>query len=152
MEKATNIINKFERVNKKEIPPEMFKNFAETCNRNNEELKDKTYSLFDLFKTPRLRKTAILTILIYMCASLVYDGYIRSITSIGFDVFVAFTLASATELPASLLLTFILDRWGRRWLLFGSMALCAVCSFALSFTIDGNGNIIILSNDNVSTF
>lgn len=145
MEKATQIISKFEKVNKRTIPTDLFKQFTDTCSRNNEELKDKTYSLFDLFKTPRLRKTALLTIVIYMCTSLVYDGYIRSITTIGFNVFVAFTMASATEFPASFILTFILDRWGRRWLMFGTMGLCAVCSFALSFTIDGNGNSFMLS-------
>lgn len=142
MEKATTIIEKFERVNKRTIPPETFKRFLDTCNRNNEELKDKTYSLFDLFKTPHLRKITLLTIVIYMCSSLVYDGYIRSITTIGFNVFVAFTLASATEFPASFILTFILDKWGRRWLMFGTMALCALCSLALSFTINGNGNLL----------
>ncbi|KAG4075818.1 hypothetical protein HA402_003644 [Bradysia odoriphaga] len=141
MEKATRIIEKFERVNKKTIPADTFKQFLETCNRNNEELKDKTYSFFDLFKTPHLRKIALLTIVIYMSTSLVYDGYIRSITTIGFNVFVAFTLASATEFPASFILTFILDKWGRRWLMFGTMALCALCSLALSFTI--NGNVIV---------
>lgn len=141
MEKAGKIIGKFERINKKSIPTEVYKQFTETCDRQNEALKDKTYSLIDLFKTPRLRKTALLTIVIYMGSSLVYDGYIRSITTIGFNTFVAFTLASATEFPASFILTFILDKWGRRWLLFGTMGLCAVCSFALSFTINmGNGN------------
>lgn len=147
MKKATKIITKFEKVNKRTIPAETFKQFTDTCSRNNEELKEKTYSLFDLFKTPRLRKTALLTIVIYMCSSLVYDGYIRSITTIGFNVFVAFTLASATEFPASFILTFILDRWGRRWLLFGTMAICAVCSFALSFTINGNGKFSLLDID-----
>lgn len=144
MEKATKIIETFERVNKKTIPTEVFKQFIDTCNRHNEELKDKTYSLFDLFKTPRLRKTALLTIVIYMCTSLVYDGYIRSITTIGFNVFIAFTLASATEFPASFILTFILDKWGRRWLMFGTMGLCALCSFALSFTINGNVTVSVV--------
>jgi len=72
---------------------------------------------------------------------LVFDGYIRSITSIGLNVFISFTLASATEFPASFILTFVLDRWGRRWLFFGSMVLCGMCSFALSFTV--NGNVVV---------
>lgn len=139
IEKATSIIHKFERINKKTIDPEVFQNFIETCKRNNETQKDRKYSLLDLFKTPHLRKTTLLMIVIYMSVSLVYDGYIRSITSIGLDIFIAFTLASATEFPASLTLTVVLDRWGRRWTLFGSMCLCAVCSIVLSFTVNGNG-------------
>lgn len=118
----------------------MFRDFLETCQRNNEAQKNRKYSLLDLFKTPQLRKTTLLLIVIYMSVSLVYDGYIRSITSIGLDIFIAFTLASATEFPASLTLTLILDSWGRRWTLFGSMVLCAACSIVLSFTVNGNGN------------
>lgn len=143
IERATEIIHKFEKVNKKTIDPEVFNNFIETCNRRNDELKDKTYSLLDLFKTPRLRKTTILMIVIYMSISLVFDGYIRSITSVGLNIFIAFTLASATEFPASSILTCILDRWGRRWLLFGTMSLCSICSLALSFSVNtDNGNYI----------
>ncbi|KAG4065765.1 hypothetical protein HA402_012443 [Bradysia odoriphaga] len=141
IEKATKIIHKFERINKKRIDPEVFKSFIQTCQRNIETQKDRNYSLLDLFKTTKLRKTTLLMIVIYMSVSLVYDGYIRSITSIGLNLFIAFTLASATEFPASLALTFVLDRWGRRWPLFGSMCLCAVCSIVLSFTV--NGNVIL---------
>ncbi len=141
VEKATKIIHKFERINKKTIDPIVFQNFLDTCQRNSETQKDQKYSLLDLFKTPKLRKTTLLMIVIYMSVSLVYDGYIRSITSIGLNIFIAFTLASATEFPASFVLTFILDRWGRRWILFGSMVLCAVCSIVLSFTVNGNGNL-----------
>jgi len=141
VEKATIIIHKFEHINKKTIPADVFQNFVDTCQRNNESQKDRKYSLLDLFKTPQLRKTTLLMIVIYMSVSLVYDGYIRSITSIGLDVFIAFTLASATEFPASFLLTIILDRWGRRWTLFGSMVMCAMCSIVLSFTV--NGNVIL---------
>lgn len=140
MDKATTIIHKFERINKKTVDSEVFQNFIETCQRNNEAEKDRKYSLFDLFRMPKLRKTTLLMIVVYMAVSLVYDGYIRSITSVGLDIFIAFTLASATEFPASLVLTLILDRWGRRWVLFGSMVLCAACSVVLSFTVNGNGN------------
>lgn len=143
MEQATSIIHKFERINKKTIDPEVFQNFMETCLRKNETQMDRKYSLLDLFKTPHLRKTTLLMIVIYMSVSLVYDGYIRSITSIELDIFVSFTLASATEFPASFILTFILDRWGRRWVLSGSMFFCAICSIVLSFTVNGNGKLRI---------
>lgn len=144
IEEATNLIHKFERVNRKAIEPEVFKNYVESCRRTNEELKDKTYSLLDLFKAPRLRKTVILLIVIDVSVTLVFDGYIRSITTIGLDVFIAFTLASATEFPASFILTFVLDRWGRRWLFFGTMILCSICSFALSFTVNAYGILTLL--------
>ena len=56
-----------------------------------------------------------------MLLSIVYDGHARNVAHLPLDVFVAFTVASATELPADLLLVFTLDRWGRRWLAFGTL-------------------------------
>lgn len=68
-----------------------------------------------------------------MSIALVFDGYVRNIESIGLNTFIAFTIASATELPASTILTLILDRWGRRWLGLGTMVLCGCCSIIASF-------------------
>lgn len=139
MKKAKHIIRQIERVNNKKIDPEVYRNFIESCRRNNENNENKKYHLLDIFKTPHLRKATLLLIVIYMSVSMIYDGYIRSITSIGLDIFVAFTLASATEFPASSILTLLLDRLGRRWFLFGTMIICSMCSLALSFSINGNG-------------
>lgn len=143
MKKATHIIRQIEYVNKKEIDPEVFKNFIESCRKNNDQNKQQKYHLLDLFRTPHLRKATLLLIVTYMSVSLIYDGYIRSITSIGLDIFLAFTLASATEFPASSTLTLLLDRLGRRWFFFGTMIVCSFCSLALSFSINGNGSNIL---------
>lgn len=58
-----------------------------------------------------------------MLLSIVYDGHARNVANLPMDVFTAFTIASATELPADLLLIATLDRWGRRWLAFGTLVL-----------------------------
>lgn len=71
-----------------------------------------------------------------MIISLVFDGHVRNVDNLGLDVFITFTIAAATELPADTLLTLVLDRWGRRWLACGSMIIsgffslwaCAVSS------------------------
>lgn len=60
---------------------------------------------------------------------MVYDGHIRCLDSLGMDVFTTFTIASSTEFPAELLITFILDLCGRRWTLFVSVALSGLLSF-----------------------
>lgn len=138
-----------ERVNKRRIDPVVYKNFVNSCRQNNEMNQTKKYHLFDLFKTPHLRKVTLLLIVIYMSVSLIYDGYIRSITSIGLNIFTAFTLASATEFPASSTLTLLLDRLGRRWFLFGTMIVCSICSLALSFSINGNGSEIFYGLQNL---
>lgn len=95
-----------------------------------EEADNSRYSLLDLFKTPRLRNTTILLILIWMSISLVFDGHVRNVGSLGLDFFVTFTVAAATELPADTLLTLVLDRWGRRWLAFGTMVMSGLFSLS----------------------
>lgn len=63
-----------------------------------------------------------------MAISLVFDGHVRNVDNLGLNVFITFTIASATEMPADTLLTLLLDRWGRRWLAFGSMAVSGIFS------------------------
>lgn len=139
IDRALNIIRSFERINGKSIEPEIYEAFTESCTKIREEtVKTKQYSILDLFKKPRLRKLTILLILFYMSIALVFDGYVRNIESIGLNTFIAFTIASATELPASTILTLILDRWGRRWLGLGTMVLCGCCSIVASFVPKGN--------------
>lgn len=59
---------------------------------------------------------------------MVFDGHVRNVDNLGLDVFVTFTIASATELPADTFLTLVLDRWGRRWLACGSMVISGIFS------------------------
>lgn len=62
--------------------------------------------------------------------AVVYDGHARNTANLGPSVFVTFSVASATELPADLVLVFFLDRWGRRALAFGSLIGAAAFSLA----------------------
>lgn len=93
-----------------------------------EEAENASYSILDLFKTPRLRNITLLLILIWMTISLVFDGHVRNVGSLGLDFFITFTIAAATELPADTFLTLTLDKWGRRWLAFGTMVASGVFS------------------------
>lgn len=60
--------------------------------------------------------------------AIVYDGHARNTANLGLSVFLTFSVASATELPADLLLVFFLDRWGRRIFAFGSLLGAAIFS------------------------
>ncbi|XP_011499844.1 PREDICTED: organic cation transporter protein [Ceratosolen solmsi marchali] len=129
VDKAVLILHKFERINKTKVPDQVFKDFRDTCARiQKEEEVDKSYSVIDLFRSPRLRKITILLVLIWMAISLVFDGHVRNVDNLRLDVFVTFTVAAATELPADTFLTLVLDRWGRRWLACGSMVISGIFS------------------------
>ncbi|GBP56641.1 Organic cation transporter 1 [Eumeta japonica] len=130
IDKALTIMKKFEKINKTKIPDKVLSEFTESSLKTFKECEteSKNYSVLDLFKTPRLRRNAILLIVIWMAISLVFDGHVRNVGSLGLDIFLTFTVASATELPADTFLTAVLDRWGRRWLACGSMVVSGVFS------------------------
>ncbi|XP_037931141.1 organic cation transporter protein-like [Teleopsis dalmanni] len=128
-DKAVSILKKLEKINRKHVPAETYKHFSDSCNKlRQEENKNCNYSVLDLFKTPRLRRTTLLLIVIWMAISLVFDGHVRNVGSLGLNIFLTFTVASFTELPADTLLTITLDKWGRRWLACGTMVLSGVFS------------------------
>nr|CAD7402788.1 unnamed protein product [Timema cristinae] len=129
IEKALVIMKKFERINGTKVDPHIYTQFSDSCQKiQKEEETDKMYSVLDLFKSPRLRNITLLLIVIWMAISLCFDGHVRNVGSLGLDVFLTFTIASATELPADTFLTMVLDRWGRRWLACGSLVLSGVFS------------------------
>lgn len=129
VEKAIGILNKFERINGTKVPEDVYNRFRVTCAEiRKEEEAEKTYSVIDLFKSPRLRRITLLFTVIWMAISLVFDGHVRNVDNLGLNVFVTFTIAAATELPADTFLTVVLDRWGRRWLACGSLIISGTFS------------------------
>lgn len=129
IDKAITILKKFERINGKEIQPQMYEDFRDSCLKiQEEEAEISNYSVLDLFKTPHLRKITILMIIIWGSISLVFDGHVRNVGSLGLDFFFTFTVAAATEFPADTLLTLTLDKWGRRWLACGSLVASGIFS------------------------
>ncbi|CAG2059985.1 unnamed protein product, partial [Timema podura] len=130
-EKAISILRKFEKINRKKVDPDIYIRFRASCEKIREEEKEfsKGYSVIDLFKTRSLRNKTILLTIIWMAISLCYDGHVRNVDNIGLNVFLTFTVGSATEFPAAIIPIFLLDRWGRRWMTFGSMLLGGVFCF-----------------------
>ncbi|GLH08678.1 Organic cation transporter protein [Gryllus bimaculatus] len=130
VDEAITIMKKFEKVNGKKVDPAVYEEFKDCVKKlqMEDELQDKTYSVLDLFRTPRLRRFTLLMIIIWGCISISFDGHVRNVTALGLDVFLTFTVACAAELPADTLLTLTLDRWGRRWLAFGTLAASGIFS------------------------
>uniref|UniRef100_A0A6A7FYK0 Organic cation transporter protein-like n=1 Tax=Hirondellea gigas TaxID=1518452 RepID=A0A6A7FYK0_9CRUS len=135
------IVKKIAYVNRKIIPDEVLKKFEMSINGSysssssgspdevaaaEEEMKNA--SLLGLLKTPAQLRTVILVALFWMLVSLCYDGHLRNVANLPLDIFITFTVACATELPADTILTLTLDRWGRRWYAFGSMFMSGVFS------------------------
>lgn len=120
------------------VKEETFEIFRSSCHKlQQEEQENKSYSIMDLFRTPRLRRTSILLIIVWMSIALVFDGHVRSVGSLGLNVFITFTLACLTELPAGIILLWSMDRFGRRWNACGSMVLSGLFSLLAVAAPDG---------------
>lgn len=145
--RAMTILRRLAEVNGKTVDEATFTRFEANCEemrRREDELTHvaggtrTTYSILDLFKTPHLCKITVLMMIIWMAISLVFDGHVRNVDNLGLNVFVTFTIAGATEFPADTFLTLTLDRWGRRWLAFGTMVASGLFSL-LATTVPAGG-------------
>nr|XP_034179644.1 carcinine transporter-like [Osmia lignaria] len=119
--RAMQILRKIEKVNNVKLPEDVYEEFLEDCNRTADTLSLEVHTLLDLFKTKRLRRITILLLLSWGGIQMAYDGHVRCLTSLGIDVFTTFTIASATEFPAEVLIIYVLDTLGRRWTLFAAV-------------------------------
>ncbi|XP_031370950.1 carcinine transporter-like [Apis dorsata] len=129
MRRALKIISLIEKINRNKIPESVFEEFKEECEKAVIILaEDEMYTLIDLFKTRRLRRTTILLTTVWGIIQMCYDGHIRCLDALGLDVFSTFTIASITEFPAEMLVVSTLDTFGRRWTLFTAVTVSALFS------------------------
>ncbi|XP_072933044.1 carcinine transporter-like [Epargyreus clarus] len=119
------------RINKKKIPIELINSFKTSFT---EDIVEENATIIEVLKRPLLRKAFICMCIDYLCCSVVFDGLVRSIGVLPFNFFVSFTLTSFTELPSLLLVVFLLDKLGRKWLTIICTGLCSITSILTAFT------------------
>ncbi|CAB0039883.1 unnamed protein product [Trichogramma brassicae] len=112
-------------------------------NLSAKEGKKETATLLDLFRTPRLARITIILTLFWSLILLAFDGHVYSLKLLESSVFLSFSLACATELPAALLLTMVLDRWGRRFCGFVTMALTTAFTIAEILVESGTWKLVM---------
>uniref|UniRef100_A0A1B0F9D3 Major facilitator superfamily (MFS) profile domain-containing protein n=1 Tax=Glossina morsitans morsitans TaxID=37546 RepID=A0A1B0F9D3_GLOMM len=134
IETAIKILQKMEKSNDSQIQPELYERFAHSCLNSLQENYDHhyRYSLWDIFKTPRLRCNFALMIIIWLSITLIFDVHVRNVNSLGLNVFLTFSLLCFTELPANTLLAITLDKFGRRWWFCLSLITSGLLSFFAS--------------------
>ncbi|XP_076650270.1 organic cation transporter protein [Halictus rubicundus] len=136
IERAVGIIRKIEKTNKRTIPDNVFREFLDDCEITADKLASEEHSILDLLRTKRLRKITLLMTLTWGIIQMSYDGHIRCLDILGIDIFTTFTMASATELPAVLVVTYTLDVVGRRWTLVSAVVFSGLCSLiAATFSV-----------------
>lgn len=128
IDKVVQKLQRIAKVNKKSPDTRIYENFAR--NFTSSDIQTENATIFDLIKSPRLAKNSILLIFFWSLTVIAFDGHVYSLKLIPSSVFVSFSLACATELPAGLLLALVLDRWGRRFCGFITLALTCLFSFS----------------------
>lgn len=119
------------RINKKEVPPKLLEQFIQSASQKKEQ--NEKASKMELFKRPLMRRMFILMCIEYICCAIIFDSLVRSIGLLEFDFFVSFTVVSFTEFPSLMLVAFIMDWLGRRWLAGIFMGISSVFCFATAF-------------------
>ncbi|XP_012268092.2 carcinine transporter-like [Athalia rosae] len=138
------VVEKLKRIakfNKKNPNPAIYDTFVRDLKTNAD--RQQSATLLALRKTPRLAKHMLIVTAYWSLTALAFDGHVYSLKLLQSSVFVSFTLSSATEFPAGLVLTMTLDRCGRRCSAIVPSILTALCSILLLFITTGVGALIL---------
>lgn len=131
---AVNKLHIIAKLNKKKIPENRLAEFKQDVANDKEEKKG---NFLEMLKHPVLRNSFILICCVYMSCVIVFDALVRSIGQLDFDFFISFSVLSLTELPSLAILAFVMDWFGRRWLIF--LTLANSCIFCLLTNFVGGG-------------
>ncbi|XP_068177853.1 solute carrier family 22 member 7-like [Antennarius striatus] len=91
------------------------------------EKKDRTYSFFDLIRTPKMRRLALSTGLLWISVSASYFAISFHITGFWLDIYFTQFAYSLIEIPSKISLYFLLDKIGRRSTVVGTQLIVAIC-------------------------
>lgn len=96
-----------------------------------------TTTVFDLFKTPRLRRSTLILFYNWLVNSFIYFGLSYNTGDLSPDPYISFFLSGAVEFPAYLLTMKVIQRAGRRRpLAYGMMVGGAACALAIPIPAD----------------
>ncbi|XP_076585132.1 solute carrier family 22 member 7-like [Chaetodon auriga] len=91
------------------------------------EKRDRAYSYLDLIRTPRMRKLALRTGLLWFCVATTFYGISFNISGFGLNLYLTQFTYAFIEVPAKVLVYFLLDKVGRRPTEVGALLMAAVC-------------------------
>lgn len=87
------------------------------------ENQDTNYTYIHLFKTPKMRRLAVLTGIVWYGVAATYYGISLNIGGFGLSMYLTHFIYAVIEVPAKLLVFWLLDKVGRRKCLAGTLLL-----------------------------
>ncbi|XP_071949867.1 organic cation transporter protein-like [Antedon mediterranea] len=123
---------------------ENIKEAHETHNKKDDSNPAKLYTILDIMKTPKLRKTSILMFYLWFVNSVIYYGLSITSSTISGDRFINFLLLAVAEILAMFIAIYALQRYGRRHLLFIFHTIVSIACIIVAFVpgkTDGGVNL-----------
>ncbi|XP_063068042.1 solute carrier family 22 member 7-like [Engraulis encrasicolus] len=99
-----------------------------------EEPQGQSVSFLDLFRTPRMRRLAVLTGIMWFGMASTYYGISLNVTGFGLDIYLTQLIYAAIELPSKISTYFLLNAIGRRYSQSGTLLLTGICIFVTIVT------------------
>ncbi|XP_063802213.1 solute carrier family 22 member 20-like [Pseudophryne corroboree] len=93
-----------------------------------------SHSLFDLVRTPAMRRMSLCLILVWFSSNFAYYGVSMDLQKFGISIFLAQALFGGVEMMAKLLMMSIMTFVGRRVIQFVSLVLAGIMVIAYGFT------------------
>lgn len=123
-DEARELVKKQAEENKIEMSDELIESLLRTDNNSLKD--DKKATLFDLFRSPNLRKKALLIFFDWFGNSATYYGLSWNTSNLGGNDLINFLISGAVEIPAYTFLLFTLNTWGRKNILCGCMVTAGI--------------------------
>nr|XP_040572189.1 organic cation transporter protein-like [Lepeophtheirus salmonis] len=144
VEEAEVIIQSIAKWNKKEIPENFVQIFIDEKKRasmleEEDQIKESPHKkhhvsmLTLLLRYPIARRNFILITFNWLANALVYNGLSFYSANLNVSSHLGFFISSVVEIPSYLIGWYVMDKWGRRWILFATMMTggisCICCIF-----------------------
>ncbi|XP_017007190.2 organic cation transporter protein [Drosophila takahashii] len=124
-DRAVVCLKRVAKINGRQVEESAYEEFVEECKFSQQNQKASPH-LFDLFKTPRLRRNTLILFFKSMVITLCYDAVSRNVQGLGISPFLMFSLSATAILPACLLIIALQDRIGRKAMASASLLLSGI--------------------------
>ncbi|XP_076004172.1 solute carrier family 22 member 7-like [Genypterus blacodes] len=91
------------------------------------EKRDRAYYYVDMIRTPKMRKLALCTGVMWFCVATAFYGISFNLTGFGLNIYLTQFTYALIELPAKVSAYYLWDRIGRRRTEVGSLLMVGVC-------------------------
>ncbi|XP_030280198.1 solute carrier family 22 member 7-like isoform X2 [Sparus aurata] len=105
------------------------------------ENENRKYSYLDLMRTPRMRRLALLTGIVWFAVASTYYGISLNIDGFGVNIYLTQFIYGTIEIPAKAFIYFSVKKIGRRLSQTGSLVLTGLCLFCNMFIPQDKGSI-----------